>query len=665
MLDDSGADQCIVNINSFLICTRTGEYFDVGGATNEMRTTVPLELVNDAYTLVHLKDGTKVVFKINQAFCDTDSTQTEALLATHQVRDFGVSIDNCAKCHLRHDGTPGSQSISTPNGNYEFHFDGKKCYFDISKPTQEDLQTYPVVVLTSNTLYEPRCRDHSIRRKKFSPSEIAHWRACLGFPTYGVTKRTLDNTTQMVKTLEAETREYLRDYHKTRVYALRPKRINDVMFTDTFFSSIVSIRGFCMFQLFCYKKSKYNVVKLMKRESQVPTAYEDCVIEHGAPNRVVTDNAKALTSNRFRNISRKYCISVGNTVPYAQHQNYAEGEGGNFKFAVRKCMHYTPHAPIEYWCYCATFLDKVRRHLAKAALDHQSAITRVDGNTNDISVFRFPWFSPVWYYDPLTSFPHDQMSPGFFLDLAENTGDSFSYVILPVKEVKKIPTKNHNPIVRNIVRPRDLKCEAPPKVRNDKGSLTFWNDQGQEIFAEEELDHSLISDRLGDIPGVTADEVRAALEPTSPITDIRDRDSLSRIDGRLPTIPEEPPEESVTEEADDTWSDLPPVDEPIRTIQDSSVDEILEPVPKRQRTSPDSHDDELPIISQTQEPDDYDSTDEQEQDPIPASLAPDSESFDDLAAQVNGVLDVDNDSTRDLEKIISHRITSGVLELEV
>ena len=145
-----------------------------------------------------------------------------------------------------------------------------------------------------------------------------------------------------------------------------------------------------------------------------------------------------------------------------------------------------------------------------------------------------------------------------------------------------------------------------------------------------------------------------------------DRDSLSRIDGRLPTIPEEPPEESVTEEADDTWSDLPPVDEPIRTIQDSSVDEISEPVPKRQRTSPDSHDDdELPIISQTQEPDDYDSTEEYKQDSIPASLASDMESFNDLAAQVNGVLDVNNDSTRDLEEIISHRIISGVLELEV
>ena len=86
------------------------------------------------------------------------------------------------------------------------------------------------------------------------------------------------------------------------------------MFTDTFFSSIVSIRGYSMFQLFCYKKSKYNVVKLMKRESQVPVAYEECIIEHGAPNKIVTDNAKALTSNRFKNVSHKYCISIGNTV---------------------------------------------------------------------------------------------------------------------------------------------------------------------------------------------------------------------------------------------------------------------------------------------------------------------------------------------------------------
>ena len=92
------------------------------------------------------------------------------------------------------------------------------------------------------------------------------------------------NTTQMVKSLEAEIWEYLRDYHKTRVYSLRPKRINDVMYTDTFFLSVISIHGYSIFQLFCYKNSKYNVLKLLKQESMVPVAYEDCIIEHGAPN---------------------------------------------------------------------------------------------------------------------------------------------------------------------------------------------------------------------------------------------------------------------------------------------------------------------------------------------------------------------------------------------
>ena len=63
--------------------------------------------MNRAYTLANICDGIRVVFKINQAFCDLDPSQTEALSATHQICDFGVSIDNYTKCHHTHDGTPG------------------------------------------------------------------------------------------------------------------------------------------------------------------------------------------------------------------------------------------------------------------------------------------------------------------------------------------------------------------------------------------------------------------------------------------------------------------------------------------------------------------------------------------------------------------------------
>ena len=47
------------------------------------------------------------------------------------------------------------------------------------------------------------------------------------------------------------------------------------------------------------------------------------------------------------------------------------------------------------------------------------------------------------------------MEPGFFLDLADNTGDGFSYELLPAFSFKDIPQRR-NPVtlVRCVVRPR-------------------------------------------------------------------------------------------------------------------------------------------------------------------------------------------------------------------
>ena len=136
------------------------------------------------------------------------------------------------------------------------------------------------------------------RLNKASDDDVKEWRARLGYPTYGTTRTTLKNTTQMVQILQAESREYLRDYYKTRVWALRPYRINDVMYSDTFFSSIPSIRGFKCFQLFALKGSKFTKSKLMRRESQAPGMYKDIIREYGAPNKMVTDNAKVCTGKR-------------------------------------------------------------------------------------------------------------------------------------------------------------------------------------------------------------------------------------------------------------------------------------------------------------------------------------------------------------------------------
>ena len=75
------------------------------------------------------------------------------------------------------------------------------------------------------------------------------------------------------------------------------------------------------------------------------------------------------------------------TVPHHQHQNYAEGQGGNFNLRLIKLFHHTPHAPIAYWCYAASFLDTIGRFLSAALLNGRSSHETVHGDTADISIF--------------------------------------------------------------------------------------------------------------------------------------------------------------------------------------------------------------------------------------------------------------------------------------
>ena len=138
------------------------------------------------------------------------------------------------------------------------------------------------------------------------------------------------------------------------------------------------------------------------------------------------------------------------------------------------------------------------------------------------------------------------MSPGFFLNIAKNTGNKFSYEILPVKDLVDIPTRNIWPIVQNILRSRSLDCSNAPIIKENNNYFIFWNAKGEELLSGEELDPQYIPDRYEDIPYVTKDEIRQLTsdQPSGNI-DIKDRDTLAQIDGINPTIPEEPSKNSL------------------------------------------------------------------------------------------------------------------------
>ena len=107
----------------------------------------------------------------------------------------------------------------------------------------------------------------------------------------------------------------------------------------------------------------------MKWEANAPEAYEDMIRSVGAPNKTVADSSVILAGLRWTSINRKHCIETGLTIPHHHHQNYAEGMGGCFKLAVIKLFYITPHAPLLYWCFEVSFLDKTRRFLSKSSLN--------------------------------------------------------------------------------------------------------------------------------------------------------------------------------------------------------------------------------------------------------------------------------------------------------
>ena len=82
------------------------------------------------------------------------------------------------------------------------------------------------------------------------------------------------------------------DYRKSRSNPLRPMRIYDTLFTDTFYLTRQSIQGKKCFQIFALQKCIFSVAMPMKTESNVYDSYADFIINVGTPNIYVSNTTK-------------------------------------------------------------------------------------------------------------------------------------------------------------------------------------------------------------------------------------------------------------------------------------------------------------------------------------------------------------------------------------
>jgi hypothetical protein len=314
-----------------------------------------------------------------------------------------------------------------------------------------------------------------------------------------VVDKTLKATTQLVASVESETREVMRDHFQTRLPELKVRRVNDVCYVDTFFSSIPSVRGYNCWNLFAFQRTGMDAVYLLHRRSQSPTTLPKMVTDFGAPRMIKSDNAPEFKGKRWVSFLELMTISSKYTEAHHPNQNLAERRGGTLKAGTIHLLKITG-TPLKFWCYALEYMCLLRSVSARRSLGWSTPHERHWGDRPDISAFRFAFWEPIWYYQPRQSFPHPKMLKGRFLGIARNIGDAFCFLIYTEPEFDNTgSTPTPQVLARSVIRRRYPRDPQPTTSAESETHLTFYlNDERTPLLDPPEIS-TTDDDALDDI----------------------------------------------------------------------------------------------------------------------------------------------------------------------
>jgi uncharacterized membrane protein YgcG len=269
-------------------------------------------------------------------------------------------------------------------------------------------------------------------------------RCCFAWAPIEVVKKTIENTTQFFNNIF---RLPMRKHLKSRHPAANIPRRHEYVATDTFKSDTPAFKlGTKQAQLYVGRRSYVTDVYAMRGEAEIPRTLEDNIRERGAMQCLVSDGAKAATSNKTKDILRLLHIKDWQSEPHNQQQNFAENRMGTIKDYVNKILDRTG-CPASMWYLALCYVCMVLNYTASKSLQWQIPIAILWGYDPDISfLLCFAFWEPVLYAED-NHFPSQSPEKtGRFVGFAPNIGDILTFRIL---------TDDTNELItRSVVRPR-------------------------------------------------------------------------------------------------------------------------------------------------------------------------------------------------------------------
>ena len=239
------------------------------------------------------------------------------------------------------------------------------------------------------------------------------------------------------------TQDYIKKHFKYRNLVFSIPRCSEAVATDTIFSDTPAVDdGPTMAQIFCGHNTLVCDAYGIKSTKQFINTLSDNIRKRGAMDTLTSDGGKIEISKGVTDLLHSLFIQDYQSESYHQDQNKAENCFGPAKRYTNTVMN-TSGCLTCCWLLCLQYICVVLHHMASPTLQGIYPVQALQGTTPDISfMLHSSFYEPVYYRfdssEPDFHFPSSSNGKnGHWVSFADNPGDRLTWRIL-TEDTQKI-----------------------------------------------------------------------------------------------------------------------------------------------------------------------------------------------------------------------------------
>jgi hypothetical protein len=509
---DQGCDMAFAGQGCVILVRHNESILDVND--NKKRT-----LVDVVMTLIDPFDKKRIMrIRVNRAAWRPESNET--LVPPSQIRWAGFTCEEKALSH------GGKQNIMIKGTEIPLLFNGEQTFF-LFKKTKECDTKLPKVAITSkvpnkawtmalerNSAAYNKSKSPTIstrrtptnvdinddvkavcmredsntdvllsmvtRRRqrlwdaadhKWKPDQLTEWKKRLCLANDEQVKKTFLSTTQLVPSVAYENEAFPKQQHTARFPFLAARRLKEIVYCDPVCLNKNDGKKLKQWGMLFYTKNSrlkayYKINERENAARNLETMYQ-FILDYGLPTAFKSDWASTIANSKevqrflkIHNCDIEASEGHLHNKPVEKAWQDLQKRGESYRVAWL--------VPDDRLHHMYQHLSDCHNHTALASLKWRTPIETADGDTPDISVFRFHFWESVWYLHKTSLMKDRKWMRGRFVGVAWHTGDSLCY------KVQCDETGEQRVVVhRSLVLPRHIDETAPKQLLHYKSDYFF------------------------------------------------------------------------------------------------------------------------------------------------------------------------------------------------